>query len=51
MSEVASPVPETVSGEANADPEAQGDIRRGGWILVLAGVLLVLVALAFLLLR
>ncbi len=32
------------------DEEPQGDIRRGGWILVLAGVLLVLVAVLLLLL-
>ena len=37
-------------GASQAASEPEGDIRRGGWVLVLVGVVLVLVALALLLL-
>ena len=35
-------------GASQAASEPEGDIRRGGWVLVLVGVVLVLVALVLL---
>ena len=47
---VPSRVPEARPGEPNPPGAPKGDIRRSGWILVLIGVVLVLLAAVLLLL-
>lgn len=48
-SRVAAVPPSAARDEASPSPASEGDTRRGGWILVLIGVLLVLIAVALIL--